>query len=270
MSSGTKARPRARPAPPEPPDIDPRIAARRDEVERAHSRKVRRRFVVLLALLGLVAGAVALTRTPLLDVDRIQVAGNRVVSPADITASAGVQHGDRMTGVDTDEVTARVEAMPWVRTAAVTREWPSTIRVTVTERRPVAVVGGASGDRVVDATGRVLGPAGAADAALVHLGGASSAAPGERLGPRWRSMLAVAARLPAPLRPTVAAIGSGEDGTVVVLTTGTVVDLCGASDLDAKLGALLALVQRADPTTAATIDLCVPGAPALTRKGRGA
>ena len=83
-------------------------------------------------------------------------------------------------------------------------------------------------------------------------------------------MLAVATRLPTPLRPTVAAIGSGDDGIVVLLTTGTAVDLCGARDLDAKLGALLALVQRADPATAAAIDLCVPGAPALTRKGRGA
>jgi cell division protein FtsQ len=206
----------------------------------------------------------------LLDVDRIEVEGNHVVPAADIEAAAGVQHGDRMTGVDTGAVTASVEAMPWVRSAAVSRVWPSTVRVTVTERRPVAVVGGAAGDRVVDATGRVLGTAGAGDASLVRLGGDPSTAPGERLGPRWRSMLAVAARLPAPLRPTVAAIGAGDDGPVVLLTTGTVVDLCGVSDLDAKLGALLALVQRADPATAAKIDLCVPGAPALTRKGRGA
>ena len=270
MTSGTEVRRPTRPARHVPAEIDPRIAARRDEVERAHSRKVRRRFVVLLVVVGVVAGAVALSRTPLLDVDRIEVEGNRVVPAADITAASGVQHADRMTGVDTGDVAARVEAMPWVRTASVTREWPSTIRVTVTERRPVAVVGGASGDRVVDATGRVLGPAGAADAALVRLGGEPRAAPGERLGQRWRSMLAVADRLPDALRPTVAAIGAGDTGTVVVLTTGTVVDLCSASDLDAKLGALLALVQRADPATAAAIDLCVSGAPALTRKGRGA
>jgi cell division protein FtsQ len=270
MSSDTTVRPPARPAAAAKAEIDPRIAARRDEVERAHSRKVRRRFVVLLVVVGLVAAGVGLTRTPVLDVDEIQVAGNRVVSAAEVTVAAGVQHGDRMTGVDVGEVSERVEAMPWVRTASVSREWPSTVRIAVTARRPVAVVGGASGNRVVDDTGRVLGPARPSDAALVRLGGEPRAAPGERLGPRWRSMLAVAARLPGRLRPTVAAIGAGEDGTVVVLTTGTVVELCTPTDLDAKLGALLALVQRADPATAATIDLCVPGAPALTRKGRGA
>ena len=270
MSSDTRVRPGARPGRALPTVIDPRIAARRVEVERTRSRKVRRRFVVVLVVLGLIAGAVGLTRTPLLDVDRIDVEGNDVVSTADVEAATGVGRGDRLTGVDTGKVAARVEALPWVRTASVSREWPATVRVTVTERRPVAVIGGAAGDRVVDGAGRVLGPAADSEADLVRLAGEPSAYTGERVGTRWRSMLAVAARVPGPLRPSVAAIGAGDDGLVMMLTTGTRVDLCGVADLDAKLGALVALVQRADPATAARIDICVPGAPALTRKGRGA
>ena len=148
MSSGTEVRPPARPATPGHGRIDPRIAARRDEVERAARPEGRAaRLVVLLVVLGLVAGAGrAHPHARCSTSTRSRSTGNRVVSAADVAAAAGVQHGDRMTGVDTGEVAARVEAMPWVRTASVSREWPSTVRVTVTERRPVAVVGGASGD----------------------------------------------------------------------------------------------------------------------------
>lgn len=253
-----------------PTSVDPRIAARRDEVERARSRRLRRRLVVVLGVLAVLVGAVGLTRTPLLDVDRIEVRGNHAVTSQAIQVASALRSGDRMTGVDPGKVAARVEALPWIRTASVERRWPGAVRITVVERHPVAVITGPSGPEVVDAGGRVLGPASGRDSALARLTGRASAGAGERLGAPWRATLEVAQRLPDELRSSIASIGTGRTGPVIRLTTGTVVVLCDGSHLDAKLGALLALVQRADPTTAARIDLCVPGAPALTRKGRGA
>jgi cell division septal protein FtsQ len=66
---------------------------------------------------------------------------------------ASVSLGDRLLGVDTDAVAARIATHPWVATARTSRRLPSSLVIEVTERRAVAVAA-LSGLYLVDETGR--------------------------------------------------------------------------------------------------------------------
>src|SRR5438094_25208 len=67
--------------------------------------------------------------------------GGNDVAGAVIEAT-GIRRGEAMTGVHEGTVAAHVQRLPWVRTATVSRHWPGTVSISVTERRPVASVRG--------------------------------------------------------------------------------------------------------------------------------
>jgi len=49
-----------------------------------------------------------------------------------------IYQGDRLLDIDLDAVRKTVEAMPWVYSAQVTRQWPDVIRIDVVEQKPIA------------------------------------------------------------------------------------------------------------------------------------
>ena len=102
-------------------------------------RANRRRLAVAGAVLALptVAGLVAFS--PLLDVDRVEVTGTRRLSSSYVASAANVGDGPLVT-VDLDDVRRRVTELRGVKSATVTREWPSKVVVTVVERVPVVAV----------------------------------------------------------------------------------------------------------------------------------
>jgi cell division septal protein FtsQ len=101
-------------------DVDPRIQARRDEVERAGHRRRRRWRFAILGALALVAAAWFVTRTALLDVDRLEVEGASHLDPEAVRTASGVVVGDPLLDVDEGDVRARLQelraspsASPW-------------------------------------------------------------------------------------------------------------------------------------------------------------
>lgn len=64
--------------------------------------------------------------------------------------------GSSYFATDLSRVKARVEALPWVRSAAVGREWPGTLTVSVLEHEPVAHW---NGESLVSEKGVVFSPA---------------------------------------------------------------------------------------------------------------
>ena len=111
-------------------------------------------IVIALAFLGYRAAAAA----SFFQVRTVQAAGlNRSSAQA---IEAAVRDEVRATGVwqaDLTSVSARLEKLPWVRTAVVTRVLPDGIRVRITERQPRVVVRMGSGRLVwVDEDGVVL------------------------------------------------------------------------------------------------------------------
>ena len=116
------------------------MRSRRISVRRDAGRRRLRRITLVLALVALVVLALVATRTPLLDVDRVTVAGNERTSVDDVRNAAGIRLGEPLLSIDLGTVASRVEELPWVASADVTRSWPSTVKIQVTEREPVAVV----------------------------------------------------------------------------------------------------------------------------------
>jgi cell division protein FtsQ len=261
--------PGATSAPPRPkPPIDPRLRARRIAVKRDEGRRRLRRLLAAGVVAAvLTAGAVA-TRSPLLDVDHLTVRGAGRTPVGAVVEASGIEIGDPMTDVDAGGATARIETLPWVADANVRRRWPGRVELVVTEREPVAGV--AAGERwaVVDGTGRVLEHVTEQPAGLPVLSsGAAVGEPGTAVGPEAADGLAVASALPPPLAERVAVVRAGEGTVRLELRPAGVVELGGIAQLEEKLLAVLTVLDDVDPAALATLDVRVPTAPVLTRRG---
>lgn len=73
-----------------------------------------------------------------LTVKSVEVEGRKRVSRESILEALGVQRGSPTLAFDLAAAKARLEALPWIRSAAVERRLPDTIRVRLVERRPLA------------------------------------------------------------------------------------------------------------------------------------
>lgn len=130
--------------PDEPVDSDQSGASGRKARRGARASR-RARGVSGLRLLLLTVGAIvvviALTAvayfSPLMSVRTIEVTGNSIVQSPEIVAAAALSKGEPLMQVDTAAAAQRVSMIPRVATVRVKREYPSTITVSVVERRPV-------------------------------------------------------------------------------------------------------------------------------------
>jgi cell division protein FtsQ len=75
--------------------------------------------------------------SPLMSVRAIEVSGNSVVTSPEIVSAAALSKGEPLMQVDTASAARRVSMIPRVATVRVKREYPSTITISVVERKPV-------------------------------------------------------------------------------------------------------------------------------------
>ncbi len=247
-------------------DVDPRFAARREAVDAERRRKRLRRWGIVVVLVALVSGAWYLTRTPLLDVDRIAVEGT-VQTPVDeVLVASGIRIGEPLLEVDGSASAERIRALPWVDTAKVARDRNGQVTITVTEREMVAVATDeAGGAWLVDGTGRVLAADGTMDMIDTVLVGAVAGPPGSTVEVA-ESSLAVAALLTPGMRSRIATITTNPDGTVTLglRPQGTVV-LGPPTDLPAKIAALRTVMAQVDQRDLASINVVNPSTPVVVR-----
>lgn len=138
------------------PKMPRRPSSRRRFARRAWSRRwaTLRRVAVAVVLLALVAGAGWLVFvSSVLAVRDVAVTGTRTVAEQRISAAAEVPVGRPLARVDTGRIRERVEDVPVVASADVSRSWPHTVAIEITERTPVAAVGEGDGHRLIDADG---------------------------------------------------------------------------------------------------------------------
>ena len=129
----------ARPSPAEAPRARPESPARRRPGRPARRRRGdpwRTAFVLVLAVAIIVGAAWALLGSSLLVVRNVQVDGSHKVTAARIRAAAAIRPGTPMARLDSGAVARRVEQIPQVRSARVSRSWPDTVVITVRARRP--------------------------------------------------------------------------------------------------------------------------------------
>lgn len=253
--------------------VDPRMRARRIEVQREAGRKRLRRAGIAGAVVAVAVGAWGIAMTPLLDVDRVTVTGAAHTGDRAVQFATRIRRGDPMITVRLGASATRVAALPWVQTVEVTRTWPGTVRVKVAERSPAAAVPATNNGWVLlDAEGRELASAPSPPAGLLRLElPAIAPEPGKTIAADARAALALAATIPESLRGRIASLRPGPDGTVegtVVLRNNAQANLLLGTPTQtaAKWLALLTVLDDADPAKLAQIDVRVPSAPALTRR----
>ncbi len=201
----------------EHPPIDPRFVQRRMDVRQARGR---RRMRILLALVGTVGGLVivlGIIYSPIMKVHHVQVTVEAGRIPAqDVIKAAGLDHYKLMVDVDPTKIGARLDAVPLLGAARVSRHWPGTVAIVVTVRSPLAAValagtGSHPGWALLDATGRVLADVAAlpAHVPVVH-GLAVPPRPGD-----WVAGAAGPEAAPGPKLPAGVNIAAPADGPAV-------------------------------------------------------
>ncbi|HRW36607.1 MAG TPA: FtsQ-type POTRA domain-containing protein [Aquihabitans sp.] len=244
------------------PLIDPRLRDRRIEVARDRGRRRLRRVLALVAVLVVAGAALAATRSPLLDVDRVVVRGVTGDQADQVREASGVVRGDALVDVDPGAASRRIRQVPWVASATVVRRWPDGVELRVQARRPVAVAGTGTAAVQVDATGRALAPA----VETTDLPTLDAAAPelGARVSGAARTAVAVLAALPDDLRGEVAEVGGGARDLELVLRDGIEVAWGDDGQQTAKADALAALLSQRDRPSFARVDVSVPRASTVT------
>lgn len=115
--------------------------------------------VVLVALLALAAvglGVWVVWFSSVLGVAEVEVAGTSVLDERQVLVAAAVETGEPLARVDLDAIVERVEQLAPVKSVEVTRQWPDTVLVSVTERTTVAVMQVGERFRGMDETGTVF------------------------------------------------------------------------------------------------------------------
>ena len=108
------------------------------------------------ALETLSSQALALSAKTGLAIADIEVEGRHRTSAESILAALGVGRGTPILALSPARAKARLETIPWVRSAAVERRLPDTLYVRIVERRPLALWQHNGKFELVDREGAVL------------------------------------------------------------------------------------------------------------------
>lgn len=246
--------------------VDPRMKARRIAVIRAQGRRRLRVLAVVSGIVLLAAAAWGISRTPLLDVDRITVTGTDPANRAEILESSNISVGLPMLFLDVKEAQRSVASLPWVRSAQVWRDWPATVRITVEPRVPAAVVPASEGrTALIDANGYVIGW-GTGSTAVPHVSVPFSGQLGD-IHTAADGPLAVVAAMPEDLRAWVSTVTLDADrGEMGLALVGGATAVLGEPVLmDDKIRALRAVLATADLQCVTTIDVTMPDIATVTR-----
>ena len=228
-------------------------------MRRAESRRRFHRLVVAGAVLSVATAGAGVLFTPLLAVHQIVVRGAGTDAAA-VRHAAGITAGAPMVFVDTGAAAAAIRHVPWVESAHVSREFPTTLTITVTPRVAVAWVSIGPGQvSVVDGHGVVLAHATSPPAGLPQLAGVSKVATlGGRITPTGPA--AAADALSGALRARVTTVALGPDGLIAAVLGGPQLRFGDTTALTAKAEAAAAVLNAlVHPAT--YLDVSVPAAP---------
>ncbi|MFL6061087.1 MAG: cell division protein FtsQ/DivIB [Marmoricola sp.] len=237
------------------------VVAGRDFARRQLRARIKRLRPFLYAALALVL-AVTLTWlvffSSVLTVRSVKVTGNGTIGAGRIERAAQVPMDEQLIHVDLAAIQARVESIPAVESAAVSRSWPHAITIHVTPRVPIAIVDRGTGLQAVDEHGVLFGTYAHAPADLPVL----------RTEPNvTAAALAQAAEvvvsLPEAIAGRVDHVDAESVDQITLHLSGAITVVWGSAQDSASkaevLGALLAHVTKKNPVS--TIDVSVPGRP---------
>jgi cell division protein FtsQ len=151
----------------------------------------------------------ALTAAAGLALRDVYVEGRVRTDPEVLRAQLGVERGQPIFGVDPDAARARLEQLPWVERANVTRMLPDGLRVRLIERQPLALWQRAGRFVLIDRTGAVI-PAAEREVEEVAREGELRVLVGEEAPRHAAELFALLSTEPGLLARVVAASWVGE------------------------------------------------------------
>ncbi|MEV4599733.1 FtsQ-type POTRA domain-containing protein [Amycolatopsis sp. NPDC049253] len=237
-------------------------AARVESLRARPTRKkeIRRRWVALLVVVTLVGLGYLLFFSSMLGVKDVAVQGAKTVSAEQIRGVAAVPADKPMLLVDVDGIRDRVAEMPGVATVDVSRSWPNTVEITVTERTAIAFFDsgpGGDGVHLVDGGGVVFKTVKARPAGLPELKLPKVSAD----DPVTRAVTAVLGVIPqALLKQVTTATAQTPASVQFTLTDGKTVRWGDAGKTDRKAKVLAALLTQKGKV----YDVSAPELPTIT------
>ncbi|MCX6397792.1 MAG: FtsQ-type POTRA domain-containing protein [Propionibacteriales bacterium] len=221
---------------------------------RARLSRWRPYLLTLLAAVVVAIGVWLLYFSSAVTVTSVEVTGNDALTTARIEKVAAVPAGEQLIRVDLAAIQARIERIDAVQAAQVSRSWPHTISVQVTERVPIAVLRRGGAVLGLDAEGVVF---------TVKESQLPKGLPVVQTALNVNAAtLGEAARVVVALRSDIAARverikADSIDRIVLELDGGVTVEWGSAEDSENKARVLAILLAR-DVTE---IDVSVPGRP---------
>jgi cell division protein FtsQ len=91
-----------------------------------------------------------------LKVEEVLVVGRRETTQKQLLDAVGLARGAPILAFDLEAAKKRVEALPWIKMATVERLLPSTVLLTVEERKPLALWQNEGAFALIDTDGRVI------------------------------------------------------------------------------------------------------------------
>lgn len=221
------------------------------------ANRARAAFLGVIILAILAGAAWAFLGSSLLVVRHVVVTGTRQVPAAEVRAAARIRVGQPLARVNTSAAAQRVERIPAVLSATVSRSWPDAIIITVRARTPQLAVSARGGYALIDEHGVTVRwvahkPSGipvlsAPPAVLRGSGGVLAAA-------------LVLRQLPTELRVRIISVSAASATAVTLHLTGDVTVLWGEAGHAAQKWAELQLLFKtharvydvSDPAVAVT------------------
>lgn len=227
--------------------------------------RARRRRIVL-AVLGAVAGVLAAAAwvvfgSPWLRVARTEVVGVHWSDRAAVHRAVAGEVGRPLALVSGVALHRELARDRYVRAVHVTRDWPGTLRVRVTERVPVAAVPDASGGRftLIDADAVSLAQVGEVPARVARVSPAVAGGGPAAVG----RALSVISALPTEIRQRVTeVVAAGPDDVELQLADGARV-LWGGADRDEFKARVLRSLLQQQAQQVRTYDVSTPEDPVL-------
>lgn len=199
------------------------------------------RLAAVVAVLAVAGLGYALVFTPVVGVRSVEVTGVKRLEKAAVLKLADIADRYPMVRVNTDGAEQRIATLPQVEAVEVSRSWPTTISIEVTERTPLAYFDAQDGLWLVDRFGVPFHRVGHRPARLPELKIATVASDDRTT----RAATSVLTGIGSKLRDRVKMISARTPRSVTMtLSGGRVVRWGDDSQIERKSRVLAALLTR--------------------------
>ena len=232
---------------------------------RAKGRRRLRLLLLIIAVLSLGVGGYFLSKSSLFDVDEIVIEGVSTELEGEVREAADINEGKPLLEVNSSSSSKRIEAIPWVREARISRSWGGTITIRVSTREPVAAFLSEEGWVVVDIEGRVLDKEDELPYDLLPIEEeVGSLSIGEWAPEQVIPLIQVAGTISTELTGDVSSIKGGNQIELLLFGGGKIL-FGDSSDIEEKALAAATILSQVDQSSVLHIDVRAPLTPVLCR-----